>query len=162
MRALTGTLFGTLILVSVPAAGSWRAANPQVEAATRIPRIAAALAAADRMDRAILTRDAKEFSAVFSDDAVVNNPFNRIARKQDAERNLATGLIDYTTLERSIEYAAIRGKHDVVLMGEEILTPVRKAKFAGEKIRRRTTEVWTDESGQWKLAIRQATIYRTK
>jgi hypothetical protein len=24
---------------------------------------------------------------------------------------------------------------------------------------RRTTEVWTDESGEWKLAIRQATIY---
>jgi ketosteroid isomerase-like protein len=162
MRPSTCTLFGALIFLSVPASGSWRAANPQVEAATRNPRIAAALAAADRMDRAILKRDAKEFSAVFADDAVVNNPFNKIARKKDAERNLATGLIDYTTLERSIEYAAMRGEHDVVLMGEELLTPVRKAKFAGEKIRRRTTEVWTDVSGQWKLAIRQATIYRTK
>ncbi|HEV2567090.1 nuclear transport factor 2 family protein [Sphingomonas sp.] len=112
--------------------------------------------------RAILSRDAVEFSAAFADDAVVNNPFNRIARKKDAERNLATGLIDYATLERSIEYAATRGDHDVVLMGEEVLTPVGKAKFAGEKIRRRTTEVWTDLSGTWKLAIRQATIYRTK
>jgi ketosteroid isomerase-like protein len=149
------------LLVSAPASAQWRAANAEVEAAARTPRIAAALAAADRMDRAILTRNAREFSAVFADDAVVNNPFNRIARKKDAERNLATGLIDYTTLERSIEYAAARGDHDVVLMGEEVLTPVRKAKFAGEKIRRRTTEVWTDVSGQWKLAIRQATIYRT-
>jgi ketosteroid isomerase-like protein len=106
------------------------------------------------MDRAILARDAKEFSAVFAEDAVVNNPFNQIARKKDAERNLATGLIDYITLERSIEYAAVRGEHDVVLMGEESLTPVRKAKFAGEKIRRRTTEVWTDVSGRWMLSIR--------
>jgi ketosteroid isomerase-like protein len=114
------------------------------------------------MDRAILARDAKEFSAVFADDAVVNNPFNRIARKADAERNLASGLIDYTSLERLVEYAATRGEHDVVLMGEEVLTPVRKAKFAGEKIRRRTTEIWSDASGQWKLAIRQATIYRTE
>jgi ketosteroid isomerase-like protein len=162
MRTSTCTLFGALIFLSVPASGSWRAANPQVEAAARIPRIAAALAAADRMDRAILKRDAKEFSAVFADDAVVNNPLNKIARKEDAERNLARGLIDYTTLERSVEYAAIRGEHDVVLMGEELLTPVRKAKFAGERIRRRTTEVWTDVSGQWKLAIRQATIYRSK
>ena len=61
-----------------------------------------------------------------------------------------------------VTLAATRGAHDVVLMGEEVLTPVRKAKFAGEKIRRRTTEVWTNASGQWKLAIRQATIYRTK
>jgi ketosteroid isomerase-like protein len=162
MRSETGTIFGALLFVSAPATASWRAANPEVQAAASTPRIAAALAAADRMDKAILSRDAVEFSATFADDAVVNNPFNRIARKKDAEQNLATGLIDYTTLERSIEYAATRGDHDVVLMGEEVLTPVGKAKFAGEKIRRRTTEVWTNASGTWKLAIRQATIYRTK
>jgi hypothetical protein len=48
------------------------------------------------------------------------------------------------------------------VMGDEVLTPVGKARFAGEKVCRRTTEVWSNESGQWKLAIRQATIYRTK
>ena len=162
MRIRTCAMIGALMLIASPASASWRAANSDVAAAARSPRIAAALAAADRMDRAILARDAKAFSAVFADDAVVNNPFNRIARKSDAERNLASGLIDYTSLERSIEYAATRGEHDVVLMGEEVLTPVRKAKFAGEKIRRRTTEIWSNASGQWKLAIRQATIYRTR
>ena len=162
MRRVTAFFLGILMLSNVPSSASWRPANLEVAAAARTPRIAAALAAADRMDRAILTRNAKEFSDTFADDAVVNNPFNRIARKKDAERNFATGLIDYETLERSIEYAATRGDHDVVLMGEEILSPVGKAKFAGEKIRRRTTEVWTDVSGQWKLTIRQATIYRTR
>jgi hypothetical protein len=78
----------------------------------------------------------------------------------DAEHNLRTGLIDYTSLNRSIEYAAIRGLHDVVLIGEEILTPVHNARFPGKTVRRRTTEVWTEESGEWKLAIRQATIYK--
>jgi ketosteroid isomerase-like protein len=162
MRTLACAFIGSFVLSASPASASWRAANAQVEAAARTPRIAAALAAADQMDRAILARDAEAFSAVFADDAVVNNPYNRIARKADAERNLATGLIDYTSLERTIEYAAERGEHDVVLMGEEALTPVRKAKFAGETIRRRTTEVWTDVGGEWKLAIRQATVYRTK
>jgi ketosteroid isomerase-like protein len=155
-------ILGAAVLAAAPASAGWRAANAEVAVAARTPRIAAALAAAERMDKAILTRDAVAFSAVFADDAVVNNPFNRIARKSDAERNLATGLIDYTTLERSIEYAATRGAHDVVLMGEETLTPVRKAKFAGEQVKRRTTEIWSDESGDWKLAIRQATIYRSK
>jgi ketosteroid isomerase-like protein len=162
MRHLVGAIIGASVLTASPASASWRAANAEVEAASRQPRIAAALAATDRMDKAILARDAKAFSAVFADDAVVNNPFNRIARKADAERNLATGLIDYTSLERTIEYAATRGDHDVVLMGEEVLTPVRKAKFAGETIRRRTTEVWSDESGTWKLSLRQATVYRTE
>jgi hypothetical protein len=57
-----------------PASANRRAANPNVEAAARTPRIAAALAAADRMDHAILTRNAKEFSAVFADDAVPFSP----------------------------------------------------------------------------------------
>jgi ketosteroid isomerase-like protein len=162
MAAITWAKAGLLMSAATPAMAGWQAANPAVEAAARTPRIAAALAATERMDRAILTRDAKAFAAVFADDAVVNNPFNRIARKADAERNLKTGLIDYSSLTRSIEYAAERGEHDVVLMGEEVLTPVGKARFAGEKIRRRTTEVWSDASGQWKLSLRQATIYRTK
>ncbi len=160
MRKFVSAFVIGAVFAASPATASWRAANPTVEAASRTPRIAAALEAANRMDEAILTKDSKQFAASFADDAVVNNPFNRIARKADAERNLATGLINYTSLERSIEYAAVRGKHDVVLMGEETLTPTGKAKFAGETIRRRTTEIWTDASGDWKLAIRQATIFR--
>ncbi len=147
------------LLPALPVQADWKAANPSVEEAARQPRIAAAIEAATRFDRAILAHDVDVFSATFTEDAVVNNPFNRIARKADAVSNFKTGLIDYTTLDRSIEYAATRGAHDVVLMGEEHLTPVRKAKFAGERVKRRTTEVWTDESGEWKLALRQATIY---
>ncbi len=121
--------------------------------------LAAALQAAVRFDQAILNHDANVFADTFTEDAVVNNPFNRIARKADAVANFGSGLIDYTTLGRSLEYVATRGQHDVVLMGEEHLTPVGKAKFAGKQVKRRTTEIWTDESGEWKLALRQATIY---
>lgn len=113
-----------------------------------------------RFDKAILAKDVATFEAMFTESAVVNNPFNKVARKKDAVNNLRAGLIDYTSLERSVEYAATRGAHDVVLMGEEALTPVGKAKFAGKKdVRRRTTEIWTDVSGKWQLSLRQATIY---
>ena len=147
------------LLIAFSAHAGWQAATPQVADAVKQPRIAAAIEAAMRFDRAILAHDAQVFADTFTDEAVINNPFNRIARKQDAVTNFATGLIDYTTLERVIEYAATRGPHDVVLMGEEHLTPVGKAKFAGKQVKRRTTEIWTDESGIWKLALRQATIY---
>lgn len=156
MRTL---LLTAMLLGAIPAAASWHAANPAVAEAVKQPRIAAVLEVAARCDKAIVAHDVPGFIGVFADDAVVNNPFNRIARKADAERNLRTGLIDYTSLERSIEYAALRGDHDVVLMGEEVLTPVNKAKFAGKTVRRRTTEVWSDATGTWQLAIRQATIY---
>lgn len=112
-----------------------------------------------RFDKAILSKDERTFESMFADDAVVNNPFNKIATKRDAVNNLRTGLIDYTSLDRSIEYAAVRGAHEVLLMGEETLTPVGKAKFAGKQVRRRTTEIWTDVTGSWQLSLRQATIY---
>lgn len=162
MRALCLIAVSAIVALATPASAGWRAANRQVTEAAKNPRIAAVLAATERMDRAILAHDVAAFGAIFADDAVVNNPFNRIARKSDAEANLRTGLIDYTTLDRSIEYAALRGDHDVVLMGMETLTPVGKARFAGATVRRRTTEIWTDQDGTWKLAIRQATIYATE
>lgn len=162
MRLPVALLILLPMLGTAPAHAAWHAANADVTQAIKNPRIAAALEATARMDKAILSHDEKGFADAFAQDAVVNNPFNKIARKVDAEHNLKTGLINYTSLERSIEYAAVRGQHDVVLMGEEKLTPVGKARFPGKIVRRRTTEVWTDESGEWKLAIRQATIYSTE
>lgn len=152
-------LFTLLCVAAIPVRAGWRATTPTAEKAVKTPRIAAALEAAMRFDKAILAKDIKVFESMFSDDAVVNNPFNRIATKQDAVNNLRTGLIDYTSLERSVEYAAMRGEHEVALMGEELLTPVGKARFAGKHVRRRTTEIWTDVTGSWQLSLRQATIY---
>lgn len=151
-----------LLLSSVlapPAHAQWRATTPAAAAAVKTPRIAAALGAAMRFDKAILSKDLAVFESMFTDDAVVNNPYDKIATKQDAVRNLRTGAIDYTSLERAVEYAALRGEHEVVLMGEESVTPVGHAKFSGKHIRRRTTEVWTDAGGAWQLSLRQATIY---
>lgn len=152
-------LLSLISLATFPAMAAWRATTPAAEVAVRIPRIAAVLEATTRFDKAILEKNEEQFASMFADDAVVNNPFNRIASKQDAIRNLKTGLIDYTSLERSVEYAAIRGPHDVVLMGEETVTPVGKARFANRHVRRRTTEVWSDVTGTWQLSLRQATIY---
>ena len=155
-------VFLALAVMTVPAIAGWRATTPQARESVKQPRIVAALEAATRFDNAILKKDAMAFESLFADDAVVNNPFNKIARKADALKNLRTGLIDYTTLNRSIEYAALRGEHEVLLMGEETLTPVGKAKFANKQVRRRTTEIWTDASGTWQLLVRQATIYSAK
>lgn len=159
MRLLATLFVASTLAASLPAYAGWAATTPQAREAIKNPRIAAALDATERFDAAILTHDDKVFADSFTDDAVVNNPFNTIARKRDAVANLDTRRIDYTSLERSIEYAALRGDHEVLLMGEETITPIGKAKFADRTVRRRTTEIWTDAGGRWQLSVRQATIY---
>lgn len=161
MQAQTA-LFVLLCSLALPVHAAWVATTPQAEQAVKIPKIASALEATLRFDQAILGKDIAVFESMFDDEAVVNNPYNKIARKRDAVSNLRTGLIDYASLDRAVEYAARKGEHEVVLMGEESLTPQGHAKMAGKQLRRRTTEVWSDASGTWKLLLRQATIYVAK
>lgn len=153
-------LFAACALFAFPACAGWRTTTPAAEQAVKVPRIAAALEAVVRFDEAILAKDEATFASLFADDAVINNPFNKVATKAIALKNMRTGLIDYTTLERCIEYAAVRWANEVLFMGEEILTPVGKAKFADKRVRRRTTEIWTNASGRWQLSARQATLLR--
>ncbi|WP_332878422.1 nuclear transport factor 2 family protein [Massilia sp. S19_KUP03_FR1] len=152
-------LFILLCSLVLPAHAAWVATTPQAEQAVKIPKIASALKATERFDQAILGKNVAVFESMFDDEAVVNNPYNKIARKRDAVANLKTGLIDYASLDRAVEYAARMGEHQVVLMGEESLKPQGHAKMAGKQLRRRTTEIWSDASGTWKLLLRQATIY---
>jgi hypothetical protein len=145
-------------LSSAPAIAKWRAANSEVANAAKRPRIAAVLTAADRMDNAILARDAEAFGSFFEAGALVNSPYNTVATRDIAVGRIRNGMIDYTSLERTIEYAVTRGDHEVILMGEETYTPVHSSQFAGQTLRRRTTELWSDASGSPKLVLRQATI----
>ena len=158
MQAQTA-LFVLLCSLASPTHAAWMATTPQAEQAVKIPKIASALEATVRFDQAILSRDVAVFESMFHDEAVVNNSYNKIARKRDAVANLKMGLIDYASLDRAVEYAARKGEHEVVLMGEETLRPRGHAKMAGKQLRRRTTEIWSDESGTWSLVLRQATIY---
>lgn len=155
-------LLALLPFTTVPMEAGWRATTPAAEVSVKTPRIAAARKAAMRFDGAILAKDVAVLESMLAEDAVVNNPFNEIATKQIAVHNLKTGLIDDTSLERSVEYAATRGEHEVVLMGEEALTPVGKARFAAKHVRRRTSEIWTDVTWSWQLSLRQATIYASE
>jgi Domain of unknown function (DUF4440) len=145
-------------LFSAPAIAKWHAANSAVETAAKEPRIAAVLAAADRMDQAILARDAEAFGSFFEAGALVNSPYNTIATREIAVGRIRNGMIDYTSLERTIEHAVTRGDHEVILMGEETYTPIHSSQFAGQTLRRRTTELWSDVNGSPKLVLRQATV----
>lgn len=165
LSTMTGRLSGAWLLAlfvvtqATIASAEWRAANPEVEAAAKNPRIAAVLAEATAIDAAIVAGDKKGFISRFAPEAVVNSPFNTIADRAEAERRFQTGLVAYEYLRRLIDRAALRRDDEVVLMGEETYKPRPGALHAGKVVRRRFTDIWRLSDGKWLLSLRQATIF---
>ncbi len=146
------------LFIACTAEAEWRAANPAVAEAAEDPLVASALEAVNRVDAAIVAGDIDGFMAAFSDKTVVNSPFNSVATREEAERRFATGALTYKYLQRTIEYAAPRGDHEVILMGEEVYEPPAAHPQAGMTVRRRFTDLWTLQDGEWTISLRQATV----
>ncbi len=113
------------------------------------------------MDQSLIDDDHAAFAALLAGDLVVNNPQNGIsAAGATAQRN-SGGQISYVSYHRSIEFAGMRTGM-VVLMGEEIVVPRPPNPLAGKEMRRRFTDIWRQDGGSWRLAIRQATIVQAR
>ena len=69
-----------------------------------------------------------------------------------------TGGISYAHVEQNIEYAGSHGSDLVVLMGEEIVVPGEGMADAGQRIRRRFTDVFRKENGEWRHDLRHAHV----
>ena len=121
------------------------------------PDVRAAIAADNRSVEAIMQRDEQAFIALLGEDLVVNNPMNKIGHRADTIGAYRAGVINYAAFDRRIEYAGKLGDA-VAMMGEETFTPNPGAPNAGKTVKRRFTDIWRKEQGDWKLALRQATI----
>jgi len=124
---------------------------------TEDPRIAAVLAAVSQLDRAVIDDNHAAFAALMAGDLVVNNPQNRLSVHGATTQLNASGRISYTSYDRTIEYAGLRGDM-VLLMGEELCVPKPPNPMAGQQVRRRFTDLWKAEDGRWLLTACQATI----
>jgi hypothetical protein len=122
------------------------------------PRIVAALNARKRLGEAMLSGDFKTVETIFAPDLVVHSPINMVVNRENVLARLRSGQISYEpNVEERIEFAGVRGGA-VVLMGEEIVQPIRNAPNVGKTVHRRFTDIWKNLGGLWKLAIRQATV----
>ena len=146
-----------VLIFTASAMAEWKAANPEVAAAAKEPKIAAVLVAVNVIDATVIKDDHAGFAALLAKDLVVNNPQNSISIRGATERVNAAGRISYTSYVRSVEYAGMLGEM-VLLMGEERVVPKGDAPRAGKEVRRRFTDVWKMEGGHWVLTARQATI----
>lgn len=139
------------------AMAEWKAANEQVAAAAKEPRIAAVLENVNAMDAALVKDDHAAFAALLAKDLVVSNPQNGISASGATGRRNTAGLISYSSYVRFIEYAGMRDEM-VLLMGDERVVPKGDSPMAGKEVRRRFTELWKMEDGRWMLTARQSTI----
>jgi hypothetical protein len=80
-----------------------------------------------------------------------------INRRDDTLAAFDRGFIRYSSFDRRIEYAGKPGEF-VVIMGNEVLAPKGKAPNAGRIVQRRFTDIWRNEQGVRRLALRQATV----
>jgi Domain of unknown function (DUF4440) len=125
------------------------------------PAVAEAVAASNAEIAAILAEDLKVFGDSLADDVIVNSPLGTINRRDDTLAAFGRGFIRYNSFDRRIEYAGKLGEL-VVIMGNEILAPKDKAPNAGKIVNRRFTDIWRNEQGAWRLALRQATVTKVE
>lgn len=154
-------LLAGFALLGTPTAAAWKPAGTDVIAASKDPRIAAVLATVDRLDRAVVDDDHAAFAALMAGDLIVNNPQNTLSANGATTQLNASGRISYTSYDRRIEFAGLRGDM-VLLMGEEFCVPKAPNPMAGQIVHRRFTDLWKQENGRWLLTARQATIIPPK
>jgi hypothetical protein len=105
---------------------------------------------------AAIGRDRAALDRIFAPDFQVVNPSGAVASKAELLALLLGGTSPY----RSAVYQTdtVRVYRDVVVTtGTETVVPNTGAQ-AGQTVRRRTTQVWKRDSGDWRLALRHATL----
>ena len=124
----------------------------------------AAVRALDEQARiAALSRDVPALERLWSDQLVVNAPNNQVilGRRAVLDDFVRTGIINFSSFERRIEFIRIDGDF-ATTMGLETVVPISDSPAnglkAGQSIRRRFTNIWKRDGDTWRLFIRHANV----
>ncbi|HVG28257.1 MAG TPA: nuclear transport factor 2 family protein [Pyrinomonadaceae bacterium] len=102
---------------------------------------------------AVLRGDLAGLDKLWTEDFIVNNPFNGIDR---ADR-IRTGAVTYASFIREPESVVVHGD-TVIVMGRETVVPKGASPDAGKTINRRYTNIWMKRKGKWRLVARHASV----
>ncbi|MGQ0814234.1 MAG: nuclear transport factor 2 family protein [Gemmatimonadota bacterium] len=112
---------------------------------------------------AALNRDVPALERLWSDDFTVNAPNNRVVvgRRGNLDAFVRSGIINFSTFDRAIEFIRVDGPFAVV-MGMETVIPRSDAPeaglVAGQLVRRRFSNIWRKEGDTWRLYWRHANV----
>jgi ketosteroid isomerase-like protein len=121
----------------------------------------------DQERAAALNRDVETLGRLWSDQFTVNAPNNQVVvgKRAVLEAFVHSGVIDFSSFERHIEFIAVAGDF-TILMGLETLVPntdVPSAGLvAGQAVKRRFTNIWRNEGSSWRLFARHANVIPTR
>lgn len=107
---------------------------------------------------AILKHDYPTLEKIWAEDFMVNNPSNMVilGRATVIDR-MKEGIINYSGFVREIEEMMDLG-NTVIVMGLETVHPKEGAPLAGQKVKRRYTNIWILEDGKWSIKARHANV----
>ena len=134
--------------------GELRAANPW----DSDPAVQEVLELRRQGIAAMTSVGASAASERYSSTFVANTPGNVVVTGKQMLERFARGTLSYASVEQRLEYAGSHGPDIVVLMGEEIVVPGPNAADAGKRIRRRFTDVFRKENGEWRHDLRHANV----
>ena len=119
----------------------------------------------DQERLAALNRDLPALQRLWSEQLTVNAPNNKVVvgRQAVLDMFVHSGVIDFSTFERDVEFIRADGPF-VVIMGLERVTPKKDAPaaglVAGQTVRRRFTNIWKNEGDAWRIWARHANVIR--
>ena len=102
---------------------------------------------------AVLRGDLAAVDTIWTEDFIVNNPFNEI----DKADRIRSGVVSYSSFLREIEAVRVY-ENTVIVMGKETVVPKGKSPDAGKTINRRYTNIWMMREGKWRLVARHASV----
>lgn len=102
---------------------------------------------------AVLRGDLAAMDTIWTEDFIVNNPFNEI----DKADRIRSGIVSYSSFLREIEAVRVY-ENTVIVMGKETVVPKGKSPDAGKTIHRRYTNIWMMREGKWRLVARHASV----
>jgi hypothetical protein len=102
---------------------------------------------------------------LLSAQVVVNDPGNRIRRRDDLLSLFEQQAVVYSSVSSTVEFAEELGDLVVVVGTQETVleaAPAGAPWGAGARLFRRFTDVFKKESGTWRLFVRQSTVFKVE
>jgi len=140
-------------------------AYADAEADTENAAVKTVLRVQDQLHQFGIAGDAISFGALISEDFVASDPSNTIRHRDEIVALVSSGRLKYESIETSIDYARQIGDDLVVIIGTESTLQSAvpadgdlESLATSHKLKRRFTNVYRSEQGEWRLLIKQSTI----
>ena len=142
----------------VRAADAAESSDARSEEGPDASRATAAVAQASAAEvAAFMAADPSALAALWSESFVVTNPFNQFATKPQVLSLVASGILAFSSYDRTIEYAHAYGDQ-VIVAGSETVVWAGRLPLTGKTSHLRYTAVWARHGNEWQEVARHASL----